>query len=352
MQAQTKQRMKYEGGRMNNRLKLRNACRSSFIPHPSSFRSLRPAFTLVEMMIVIVIIGILASLIVPAVMNAQRAAKVGAARVEITSLESAFGAFTAKYGVTPPSGLTLYESGLAAWQADPRSMATMRRIWPQYDFTTPNDINQDGVTTGVFTLDGAECLAFWLGGMTISSSPPAGGIQYKCVGFSANPANPFLPLTPTQNQNRIGPFFEFNNSRFKDQDKDGFLEYRDSLGDTTSDPIVYYSMYEGAGYVSLDQFTSSWCGVMSAYTTNAPTVPPATPVVPLYFKSQTFQIICPGFDGMLGKGGYYDPKNATTSLANNRPTAPPASPTDPNLNGKAELDNLTNFNGGQLKDGG
>ena len=302
----------------------------------------RAGFTLVELIVVISIIGILAALLIPAVVSAKNSASLAIARQEISQLESAVTAFKAKFGVEPPSGLTIYETG-ASWQADPRSISTMRRIWPQYDFSGNYDINGNGNTTDVLSLDGAECLVFFLGGMIVKNQTPT-GVKYQCVGFSSNITTPFAPLSASQS--RVGPFFEFSNSRFQDIDADGFLEYRDRLGEVGADPIVYYSMYEGAGFVAQDQYVSPKCGTFAAYQSSMPPVAPATGPI-TYHKSQSFQIVAPGWDGTLGIGGYYDPQNAVTSLAVGRPTLA----TNSDANGKGELDNLTNFVGGQMKDG-
>lgn len=300
----------------------------------------RGGFTLVEMIVVIAIIGILAALLIPAIASAQRSAKLAVARAEITGIESGIAAFQSKYGAAPPSGITLYEDP-TKWTADPASTAKIRQFWPQYDFGTPNDINGNGVTTDIIILDGAECLVFFLGGMNVSSTAN-GATIYKKVGFATNATNPFLAFAASSN--RVGPFFEFDSGRFQDIDVDGMLEYRDKLGDVNSDPILYYSMYEGAGFVQNDQYVSTKCGAMLPYLSQ-PQAAPGSPL--LYWKQQSYQLIAPGWDGILGNGGFYDQKNAATSLAVGRPTAT----SNLNAKGKAEFDNLTNFFGGRLGDG-
>ena len=90
----------------------------------------RAAFTLIEMMVVIVIIAILAGLILPAISAARTRANEARVVVEIKGLESAIAAFKAKYGTEPPSQFRLYLTQ-AGWNNDPASTAIVRQIWPQ-----------------------------------------------------------------------------------------------------------------------------------------------------------------------------------------------------------------------------
>ena len=87
----------------------------------------RAGFTLVELLVVIMIIGILAALLVPAVFSAVTKARVAGARVEITQLEVAITTFKAKYGIEPPSFVILCENP-ADWASYPAHRATIRRI--------------------------------------------------------------------------------------------------------------------------------------------------------------------------------------------------------------------------------
>src|SRR5262245_44809870 len=60
-------------------------------------------FTLVELLIVVVVIGLLLALLVPAISQARRRTVEARVLVEIKQLESAVGAFKNRFGIEPPS---------------------------------------------------------------------------------------------------------------------------------------------------------------------------------------------------------------------------------------------------------
>ncbi|MBS3764193.1 MAG: type II secretion system protein, partial [Planctomycetes bacterium] len=61
------------------------------------------AFTLVEMLVVIAVIGILAAMLMPAIHAARVAAKKGATKTEIRGLETAFVAYERDWNAYPPN---------------------------------------------------------------------------------------------------------------------------------------------------------------------------------------------------------------------------------------------------------
>jgi prepilin-type N-terminal cleavage/methylation domain-containing protein len=64
----------------------------------------RRAFTLVELLVVISIIGVLAALIIPVAGSVGRVKKINTAQAELQQIETALENYKAKYGVYPPSG--------------------------------------------------------------------------------------------------------------------------------------------------------------------------------------------------------------------------------------------------------
>lgn len=291
----------------------------------------RRAFTLIELMVVIVIISILIALLLPALFSARRRAQEAQVKAEMSRLSDAITAFKARFSMEPPSGITIYESP-AGWSGDLVSQGYIRRMFPQYDFTTAQDINGNGVTTDPpFNLTGSECLVFFLGGVWDKAST---GIL---SGFSKNPARPFVGATG----NREGPFFEFSGGytgpfpvtaanykqgnwtgRLRDLNGNGFPEYVDTLPGQVN-PYLYLSSYDGRGYLAAN--VPSFATGFSVYRQGASATAPA-------HKPNSYQLLSPGFDGQYGTGGYFSTTDAAWSTGRQN-----------------EWDNIANFNNGVLK---
>jgi prepilin-type N-terminal cleavage/methylation domain-containing protein len=298
---------------------------------PTAVSPSRSGFSLIELLVVIVIIGILMALILPAIGRVRTAAQVTQSAAELTQLDTAISKFQSDFGVEPFSELVVTENpAVTAWDSSPGLKLTrtrLRKIWPQLDFTGSVDFNADGAFTGdsgsdaTITFLGSESLIFFLGGVMnrdangnaivdpaeVSSAP-------SWIGFSKNPVTPFI----TSGSNRIGPYFTFDVARMVDTDGDGMMEYLDTLpGQST--PIYFVSANNGQGYSS----------VMSVYVQADGRTP---------LNKDSHQLISPGLDASFGfdlTAGLRRPYSAEVDLKIGR---------------GAESDNIANFKpGGTLE---
>lgn len=267
----------------------------------------RAGFTLIELMVVAVIIGILIALLVPAITGAMRTSKNAVVTADLNTISQSLAKFQAQYGDYPPSRILLSENG--TYDLDPgtpaaprppgrmivsangtagtdityaelgrRSVEYLRKFWPRVAISTnpalpqwaPNspiwyDFDGDGVKKLTpYILEGDECLTFFLGGIPLNTGTQADP-KWSMSGFGKNPQNPFtnnldnvatVPSNTMYSGNRTPPLLEFKAERLKDTDAYNparpqdepvrFPSYHDYLG--TGHPIVYFSAYGSQGY--------------------------------------------------------------------------------------------------------
>lgn len=312
----------------------------------------RAAFSLIELLIVIVVIAVLIGLLLPAINGVRLSIRAGETKTEITQLSSAIASFKSQYNVEPPSYLAIPASDpsdTAAVEAEWNTAAyapskrLIRQIWGRrFDFGTNGGLGN----AGPVVLTGPECIVFFLGGVRVWDDSMAGGgnedglrdaneVGAAIVGFSSNPTRPFDVDAGTRN----GPFFEFKQSRLVDLDGDGAYEYLDTIpGQVT--PYMYLSSYDGSGYQAPDLvfFGNVSQDMLSPYM-QGEGVP---------WKNKSFQIISPGFDFTYGTGGFYTPgiDMAQTLFDPDLPLQPDPSLVDYNPVRLVETDNITNFSEG------
>lgn len=167
----------------------------------------RSGFTLIELLVVIAIIGLLAGLIVPAVMGAVKSAQQGAYKLEVDTLAEAVEKYRSKYGDYPPDGSNWNIMERHLRKAFPQILQSeINLLSPVAPIASGIQVHNHFAGGGTLVMDPAEALVFFLG------------------GFSADPQRPFTgvggPFAPTSvanglqyNVQRTNPFFEFQTSR-------------------------------------------------------------------------------------------------------------------------------------------
>lgn len=301
-------------------------------------RRRRDAFTLIEMLVVVVIIGILAALITAAVSYALNTAGRARNRVEISQIQSAVEAFKAKYNKNIPSRLFLSETGnYTPGGSDPAWLVLLKQdsatylsaIWPrlgaQVDWNGNGAIDS-AAAGGDMVLEGDQCLVFFLGGIPAIS----GGLPIT-QGFSTDPTNPANFGAGVQVQK---PFYEFLSSRLVNKNLGGaaihastaplMLSYLDTYGTanagtiTTGRPYAYFSSYDSKnGY---NRYGTSDCATLGLW--------PYAQSAGQYYSPTGYQIISAGKDFTFGQGStggtanFWIPATAANSTALNAASGP------------------------------
>ena len=364
----------------------RASSRSSLITHRSAFL---PGFTLVELLMVLIIVGILVSLLTVAVSYAIRAAKQAFITTEISQLDATLQGYKNDNGglyppcmaipmpssstPTSPSRIDLFNQALR--KRFPRYtgdyvatrtllLSTAWKVTP-IGGGTPSSLNLD-------RLDAAEALVFWLAGPPAPTSASSSTILY---GFSSNPTTPFD--TTTSSRSKI--LFSFDESRLTDADGDGWPEYTPPRNGNKTSGMPPYVYFDPPSYQYKDdqgQFPCYACYPGSlAYGATSPTpvgatssflrrvndwgfaTPYATQLTSglpsAWWNPKKFQIISSGLDAEYG-GSQYEtagmgrsPISGSTAI----PAVPQTSSQPPAQNlTDGDNDNLTNFISGKLED--
>jgi len=264
--------------------------------HLLKSRSRNSAFTLVELLIVIAIIGILASLATVGVMKALEKGKMVAARTEISQLEAAIAAAKQNFGGVDnlPSAIKLH-SRADSLMADNTQIAintknfltkAFGKAWvPTISSNTPYMFWMGAGYTGTYpvTLSGMEALVFWLGGVRDAN----GTFQ----GFSSYPSTPW-DITNTK---RKGPFYEFDAVRVLNNTPTTIPTFVNSWNGS-------YAYFSSADYSNFSKTVAN--GGYGAYSATGGSISPLLRTATTFYNPKTFQIISSGLDQSFGKGNF------------------------------------------------
>ena len=302
----------------------------------------RNAFTLVELMIVIVIIGILVGISSPFIFAAITAAKEFTIQNEIVQMDAAVQRFETKYGFFPPAigpGLEIDTSPSANSDAEiAKFRRYLNRIAPNHAEGGPgsgggldNWWNQVGAN-----LNAESSLVFWLSGLCTSKQYPLSG--------NATIARMGPPLAP------------YNaNKDFNDMDL-GVTIDRDVFFEFTSGQIVINPFAGVNGIKSYHQPEGKGDSLAYLYRDSRSyeiaTQPSGQFVADAYhvedgagnksfFNPGTFQIIGPGMDGKVTRQTDLTAVVVTNTFALASPST--EADVDPEQD-----DNITNFANGRL----
>jgi prepilin-type N-terminal cleavage/methylation domain-containing protein len=275
----------------------------------------RSAFTLVELMVVILILVILVSLLAGAALKVMSKIPEVKTRTEIAEMSVALQAFMNDYQLSdpPPSYLVLREN-IAGYNTnnalDAQSINFLRKVFGKNLGAGQAyvDWNGDGANDGPWFLEGEQCLVFYLGGIP-NTAAMKGGAPPGPQGFSTNNINPAGPSTK-----RKGPYFTFETPRLVASTSNtslGFFVYMDPWQVKAGPkPYAYFSSLglNNTGYLmnhtGVAQYPILDCGSISA---NPYWTAQNVNGVPTQFThSNTFQIISAGKDGTFG-GGLWNP---------------------------------------------
>ncbi|MGN6135199.1 MAG: type II secretion system protein [Aureliella sp.] len=334
----------------------------------------RPAFTLVELLMVITIIGILAGILVPTIMYAMQAVKKRAIGIEVQTLANAVDQYKNKYGDYPPDGTntTIFQRHF-------------RKLFPQIaasEFTAVaaacNVVN--GAPAGV--MDPPEALVFALGGYSEDPVHPFTG--------TGGPISVVPGVTPTSyqyNTDRNEPIYEFKQSQLSitlsgsatlSNDESDFGGTADAMPVYRPSgkmcPFVYfdsrtYSFSAGGGTFFNNYSPGDAFGWARPYksekpNTNVSSSPANAEAYYRYMKDREYQIVSAGLDDNYGgvkfasgdngpvlftypSGGNVDMRAWTSSTA---PVVGTVSRYDDGDVTKPQLDNVANFADGTLED--
>lgn len=210
----------------------------------------RRGFTIVELLVVVGIIAVLATLITPAVIRARSAARNAAIKAEIDMLHMAIMNYKNEYGSFPPCSSPITSGSAMARH--------LQRLFPRCD--VPAHL----VAAGAGAVNPQNALLSWL------------------LGYTSDPTSPLLPANVRKK------LYDFDQARITST---GYIP----AGKPDS-PYVYI---DSARYGAALSPTNYGVVVSSGTVLYAAQTQTLTSGV-AFFNPDTFQILCAGQDGIFG----------------------------------------------------
>jgi prepilin-type N-terminal cleavage/methylation domain-containing protein len=282
------------------------------------------AFTLVEMLVVIGIIGVLIALLLPAINAARRNALNASIAFEIKTIDQSLETYKQQRGEYPPCFGDYNASGTLVYGTAARNNSAverhLQRCYPKFTNTTNKDaFYQKLMDTPV---DQAEALVMWLS------------------MISTEPGNPF---DATATASRHG-YQEFDSRRLVDNDGDGISTFQAKYCRETD--YIYIENRNYMQHMQRNCFARSGDGNSLQRAIPFYTRDPMNNLVPV--NPKRFQIICSGQDGEFYRSPPDTAANVPAVGISGSNYTPKEFPSGTNyLTSGADRDNLTNFSEGR-----
>jgi prepilin-type N-terminal cleavage/methylation domain-containing protein len=239
----------------------------------------RQAFTLVEMLVVILIMSILVTLVTLGVTRAMRYASEVGTKTEMAQIEQALGVAALDLGRVPyiPSVLYLWPDQNTAMNDINAEANSVTKGFKQMSLRMLKQMfpNWTSATWGTQTLNATQAFVFILGGKNATE------------GFSATGTDPF-----SSDGKRKGPYFNFKPERLNA----GSYTYKDFWNNSTSSAnLIVYSMQMVSSGTTPVGTTETPAGFPGRAFAGGTAANPTKPYMP-----KGYQIISSGKDGVFG----------------------------------------------------